>query len=72
MKNELKIKLEQNWENISGVSEKSRAEVSIHISEAGMTIYSNGDRFDNKPQWMTLSKEDSVLLAKQIIAFLIP
>ena len=70
--NKITIELEQSWENISGVSEKARAKVKVCLHCKGITIDSNGDRFDNKPQWLVLSKEDSLLLAKQIIAFLTP
>ena len=63
------IELQQNWDDISGVSEKSRAKVEIFINENGIVINSNKDRFDNNPQWMTLSKEDVVFLSQQIISF---
>ena len=68
MKN-IRIKLEQGWDNISGVSEKARAEVDVFCDENTLTIDSNGDRFDNKPQWMVLKKDDAIFLAKQILAF---
>ena len=63
------IKIEQGWDDISGVSEKARAEVKIICEEKIITIYSNGDRFDNKPQWLVLKKDDAVFLAKQILVF---
>ena len=68
MKN-ITIKLEQGWDNISGVSEKARAEVKVVCDEKTITIDSNGDRFGNKPQWLVLKKDDAVFLAKQIIVF---
>lgn len=68
MKN-ITIKLEQGWDNISGVSEKARAEIKVSVDEKTLTIDSNGDRFDNKPQWLVLKKDDAIFLAKQIITF---
>ena len=68
MKN-ITIKLEQGWDNILGVSEKVRAEVKVSCDERTLTIDSNGDRFDNKPQWLVLKKDDAIFLAKQITTF---
>ena len=67
--NKLHIELEQDWENISGVSEKARANVKVYIFNKGITFDGNSDRFDVKPAWITLSKKDAILLAKQILAF---
>ena len=68
MKN-ITIELEQGWDAISGVSEKARARVQVFCDEKILTIDSNGDRFDNKPQWLVLKKDDAIFLAKQIMAF---
>ena len=67
--NKITIKLEQGWDNISGVSEKARAGVKVLCDEKSLTIDSNGSRFDNKPQWMVLKKDDACFLARQILAF---
>lgn len=67
--NFITMQLQQNWENISGVSEKARAIVKVNLIDRGLTIDGNSDRFEAKPVWISLSKEDAVLIAKQIIAF---
>jgi len=69
MKEDTKITIEflQNWDNLSGVSEKARARVKVYLTKGGIVFDGNSDRYDVKPAWITLDKEDAIILARQIV-----
>lgn len=66
MNKEISVKLKQNWDNVSGISETARQVVETTISENGLT-FNGGDRFGKRTDdCITLDRESMLFLAKLI------
>ena len=72
MKKEINVKLRQNWDNVTGISEKARQKVETYITEDGLT-FRGGDRFGKRTDdYITLDKESMLFLAELIKTLTFP
>jgi len=68
MKKIIKLELLQNWEQVSGVSEKERQKVETYISEDGITFYYSDRSGEKTNYYLTLNRESAYFLADMVNA----